>query len=118
MNPMVGAMAMSLSSFTVCMNALRLNLFNIYNNFGDRKIKNKKNFKEEKIMEKIIRVEGMSCEHCEARVSDAIKKIDGVSAVVANHNTNEVKITLDKDVDTHLFEEAVIAAGYDYKGLI
>ncbi len=118
MNPMVGAMAMSLSSFTVCMNALRLNLFNIYKSFGDKKIKNKKNFKEEKQMEKIIRVEGMSCEHCEARVSDAIKKIDGVSAVVANHNTNEVKITLDKDVDTHLFEEAVIAAGYDYKGLM
>ena len=117
MNPMVGAAAMSLSSFTVCMNALRLNLFNIYNKLGDKKIKNVKVLKEEKVMEKVIKVEGMNCGHCEARVNEALKKIDGVSDAVANHIANEVKITLSKDVDENLFKEAVTNAGYDYKGL-
>ena len=136
MNPMIGAAAMSLSSFTVCMNALRLNLFNIYK---DKKIYNKgarvarlpeigetsaSNKVEninlnigEKTMEKVIKVEGMNCGHCEARVNDALKKIDGVSDAVANHSANEVKLTLSKDVDENLFKEAVTNAGYDYKGL-
>ena len=117
MNPMVGAAAMSLSSFTVCMNALRLNLFNIYDKSGDNKIKNNINHKEEKSMEKIIKVEGMNCGHCEARVNEALKKIDGVSEAVANHDLNQVKLTLTKDVDESLLKDAVVTAGYDYKGL-
>ena len=117
MNPMVGAAAMSLSSFTVCMNALRLNLFNIYNKSGDKKIKNKKVHKEENKMEKIIKVEGMMCAHCEGRVNEALKKIDGVSDAVANHETNQVKLTLTKEVDESLFKDAVVTAGYDYKGM-
>lgn len=117
MNPMVGAAAMSLSSFTVCMNALRLNLFDIYNKSRDKKIKNRKILKEEKVMEKVIKVEGMTCGHCEARVNDVLKKIDGVSDAVANHTANEVKLTLSKDVDESVLKEAVTDAGYDYKGL-
>ena len=115
MNPMVGAAAMSLSSFTVCMNALRLNLFNIYNKSSDKKIKNKKTIEEVKTMEKVIRVEGMNCGHCEARVSEALKKVDGVADAVANHELNQVKLTLNKEVDEKLLKEAVTNAGYDYK---
>lgn len=114
MNPMVGAAAMSLSSFTVCMNALRLNLFNIYDKKSDKKIKKIK--KENKEMEKIIKVEGMNCGHCEARVNEALKKIDGVNDAIANHSTNEVKLVLSKEVDDNLLREAVTNAGYDYKG--
>lgn len=117
MNPMVGAAAMSLSSFTVCMNALRLNLFNIYDKSGDKKIKNHKIHKEVKSMEKIINVEGMMCGHCETRVNEALKKIDGVSEAVANHDLNQVKLTLTKDVDENLLKDAVVTAGYDYKGI-
>ena len=118
MNPMVGAAAMSLSSFTVCMNALRLNLYNIYNPNRDKKIKNNKINKENNIMEKIIKVEGMSCSHCEARVSDALKKIDGVNEAVADHSQNQVKLTLSKEVDENILKDAVTNAGYDYKGLV
>ena len=114
MNPMVGAAAMSLSSFTVCMNALRLNLFNIYNKSGDKKIKSIKNVEEVKVMEKVIKVEGMNCGHCEARVNEALKKVDGVSDAVANHTLNEVKLTLSKDVDEKLLKDAVEGAGYKY----
>ena len=117
MNPMVGAAAMSLSSFTVCMNALRLNLFNIYNKSGDKKIKNKKTIKEVKKKKKIIKVEGMTCGHCEAHVSEALKKIDGVLEAVADHNANQVKLNLSKEVDENLLKDAVITAGYDYKGV-
>ena len=117
MNPMVGAAAMSLSSFTVCMNALRLNLFNIYNKSADKKIKNIKTIKEENKMEKVIIVEGMNCGHCEARVNEALKKVDGVLDAVANHDLNEVKLSLSKDVDENVLKEAVVNAGYDYKGV-
>jgi len=136
MNPMIGAAAMSLSSFTVCMNALRLNLFNIYKDkktynkrarvarpseigetLASTKVENINLNIGEKTMEKVIKVEGMNCGHCEARVNDALKKIDGVSDAVANHSANEVKLTLSKDVDENLFKEAVTNAGYDYKGL-
>ena len=117
MNPMVGAAAMSLSSFTVCMNALRLNLFNIYNSKIDKKIKNNKINKELREMEKIIIVEGMNCGHCEARVNEALKKIEGVNEAVADHNQNQVKLTLSKEVDENIIKDAVTNAGYDYKGL-
>lgn len=136
MNPMIGAAAMSLSSFTVCMNALRLNLFNIYKDkktynkrarvarpseigetLASTKVENINLNIGEKAMEKVIKVEGMNCGHCEARVNEALKKIDGVSDAVANHSANEVKLTLSKDVDENLFKEAVTNAGYDYKGL-
>ena len=117
MNPMVGAAAMSLSSFTVCMNALRLNLFNIYNKSADKKIKNIKTIKEENKMEKVIIVEGMNCGHCEARVNEALKKVDGVLDAVANHDLNEVKLSLSKEVDENVLKEAVVNAGYDYKGI-
>ena len=66
-------------------------------------------------MEKVIRVEGMSCGHCEARVSEALKKVDGVTDAVANHELNQVKLTLNKEVDENLLKEAVTNAGYDYK---
>lgn len=117
MNPMVGAAAMSLSSFTVCMNALRLNLSNIYNKNSDKKIKSFNVVKEKKTMEKIIKVEGMTCGHCEARVNEVLKKIDGVNDAVANHDLNEVKLSLSKDVDENLLRDAVVGAGYDYKGI-
>lgn len=117
MNPMVGAAAMSLSSFTVCMNALRLNLFNIYNDNTDKKIKNKIIVKEENEMEKIIIVEGMNCGHCEVRVNEALKKVDGVIDAIANHELNEVKLSLGKDVAENVLKDAVVNAGYEFKGI-
>ncbi len=110
MNPMIGAMAMSLSSFTVCMNALRLNLMNISGEKNNKKIKNK----GEKNMEKIVKVKGMMCEHCEMRVSEALKKIDGVVAAKADHNKNTVLLNVTKDIDDNLIKNTITEAGYEY----
>ena len=68
-------------------------------------------------MEKVIIVEGMNCGHCEARVNEALKKVDGVLDAVANHDLNEVKLSLSKEVDENVLKEAVVNAGYDYKGI-
>ena len=125
MNPMWGAAAMSLSSFTVCMNALRLNLFKIHDASHDRKIRkpalpdelsggcanNKKT--EEKTMTKTIKVEGMMCEHCEARVKKALEALTGVEKAVADHNAGTAVVTLSADVADDVLKKAV--EDQDYK---
>ena len=116
MNPMVGAAAMSLSSFTVCMNALRLNLINIHDSSKDRKIRKPALPYEEPSCVETILVGGMMCEHCEARVEKAIRKLDGVKSVKADHQTGKVKIVLAKEADYQAIAEAVEDDGYQYIG--
>ena len=105
LSPMFGAAAMSLSSFCVVTNALRLNLVNIY--------KNKKTDKKEEIkMEKTMKIEGMMCPHCEARVKTVIEEIDGVAAAVVSHKEGNAVVTLEKDIDVSVLKKTVEDAGY------
>ena len=112
LNPMFGAAAMSLSSFCVVSNALRLNFFDIRRSDRDKKIK-KHNHKESKTMEKTLKVEGMMCGHCEATVKKALEAIDGVSAAEADHVKGTATVTLTKDVPTDVLKKAI--EDKDYK---
>ena len=115
LNPMFGAAAMSLSSFCVVSNALRLNFFDIRRSDRDKKIKTKshKKEKESKTMEKTLKVEGMMCGHCEATVKKALEAIDGVSAAEADHVKRTATVTLTKDVPTEVLKKAI--EDKDYK---
>jgi Cu2+-exporting ATPase len=123
MNPMWGAAAMSLSSFTVCMNALRLNLFKVHDASHDHKMRhpasieevidNNNEKMEEKTMTKTLNVEGMMCEHCEARVKKALEAVAGVESAVADHNANTAVVTLSADVADDVLKKAV--EDQDYK---
>ena len=115
LNPMFGAAAMSLSSFCVVSNALRLNFFDIRRSDSDKKIKTKshKKEKESKTMEKTLKVEGMMCGHCEATVKKALEAIDGVSAAEADHVKGTATVTLTKDVPTEVLKKAI--EDKDYK---
>ena len=112
LNPMFGAAAMSLSSFCVVSNALRLNFFDMYRSDRDKKIKEKKK-KETKTMEKTLKVEGMMCEHCEARVKKALEAVPGVESAVANHKDGTAVVTLSQDVPYEILKKAV--EDQDYK---
>ena len=124
LNPMFGAAAMSLSSFCVVTNALRLNLINIRNpksdkkhhknkiNFDDMKTDFDKNVKEIDNMTKEIKIEGMMCGHCEATVKKVLEAIDGVESATASHEENKASVTLSKDVPDAVLDKAVIDAGY------
>ena len=103
MNPMFGAAAMSLSSFCVVTNALRLNFVKLH----PKLLK-----KEEQTMEKIIKVEGMMCPHCEAHVKKALEAIPGVVSAVASHTAGTATVTLSADVDVAVLKAAVEAQGY------
>ena len=111
LNPMFGAAAMSLSSFCVVTNALRLNLFNLHDAGKDKPIRNKKH-KEAKTMEKTLHIEGMMCAHCEAHVKKALEAIDGVSAAVASHEKGTAVVTLTKPVDNDVLRQTVEAQEY------
>ncbi len=118
MNPMWGAAAMSLSSFTVCMNALRLNLLKVHDPSRDRRIRHPSSIEaafemEEKTMTKTLKVEGMMCEHCEARVKKALEAVEGVESAVADHNAGTAVVTLSADVSDDVLKKAV--EDQDYK---
>ena len=123
MNPMIGAAAMSISSFTVCMNALRLNLFKMHDASHDRPMKDKINEKilieqERKDgMEKTLKVEGMMCEHCEAMVKKTLEALDFISYAQPNHNDNEVKIKVEGELDEAKIKEVIEDRGYNYLGI-
>ena len=113
LNPMFGAAAMSLSSFCVVMNALRLNFVNVTGSKNDRKIKEANiDYTEEFKMTKTIKIDGMMCPHCEATVKKALEAIDGVTSAVASHTEKQATVELSKDVDTAVLEQAVVDAGY------
>lgn len=111
LSPMFGALAMSLSSFCVVTNALRLNLKDIYK-VKKRKISENVTIMEENDMEKIIRVDGMMCHHCEMRVENALLALDGVGSVKADHEKKEVRVTLEKDVSDALLRSTIEKEGY------
>ena len=133
MKPMYGAAAMSLSSFCVCMNALRLNLVKLYgrkdkgreqaenpgpaqddrNGLGE----NTHTTREDTTMTKTLKVEGMMCEHCEARVKKALEKIDGVVSAVASHKDGTAVVTLDKEVADDVLKTAVEEQDYKVNGI-
>lgn len=113
LNPMFGAAAMSLSSFCVVMNALRLNFVNVTSPKSDKKIKEVNiDYTEEFKMKKTIKIDGMMCPHCEATVKKALEAIDGVTSAVASHTEKQATVELSKDVDTAVLEQAVVDAGY------
>ena len=129
LNPMFGAAAMSLSSFCVVTNALRLNLLNIKDSRKDKKIRRKaaapagavvaaaeintETKKENKIMTKTMKIEGMMCGHCEAAVKKALEALDGVASAEVSHEKGTAVVTLEKDVDNAVLTKAV--EDKDYK---
>jgi len=119
MNPMFGAAAMALSSVTVCMNALRLNLFKIDKDIEEKHIQREKHIerKEEKQMEKKIMIEGMVCGHCEKAVKNALEKIDGVSSAEVSHVSKQAIVTLNKEVSNEELRKAVEAEDYTVTGI-
>ena len=119
LNPMFGAAAMSLSSFCVVTNALRLNLCRVYDPKHDRKAtpdrKNKAdkpNESEEKSMTKTMNIEGMMCGHCEARVKKALEALDAVSEAAVSHESGTAVVTLSSDISDEKLKETVEAEDY------
>lgn len=113
LNPMFGAAAMSLSSFCVVTNALRLNLFNIRSAKRDKKIKGKK--KENKAMEKTLKIEGMMCAHCEVRVKKCLEAFSEVEEAVVSHEAGTAILKLNADVSDEALKKAVEDQGYTVK---
>ena len=129
LNPMFGAAAMSLSSFCVVTNALRLNLLNVKDSRKDKKIRRKaavpagkvvaaaeintETKKENKTMTKTMKIEGMMCGHCEAAVKKALEALDGVASAEVSHEKGTAVVTLEKDVDNAVLTKAV--EDKDYK---
>ena len=129
LNPMFGAAAMSLSSFCVVTNALRLNWCKVYDSKRDRKIKSKytmsvsmlrgvqqdtdeANHKEDMTMEKTMKIEGMMCGHCEAAVKKALEALDGVNEAIVSHEKGTAIVKLNADVADDVLKETVEAKDY------
>ena len=127
LNPMFGAAAMSLSSFCVVTNALRLNLFKMHDASKDQKIKNSvvleeiqvQNItkQEEKTMKKTMKIEGMMCSHCEASVKKALEAIDGVESAEVSHEAGTAIVTMSKEVSNDVLKNAVEAKDYNVTGI-
>lgn len=132
MNPMWGAAAMSLSSFTVCMNALRLNLFNVRSPSRDKKKKmtalpdwdtiSGKHSSEEKPKaaggKAVVLVEGMMCENCENHVKKALESLSFITGARADHKTGRVSITYSSQPDEAAMKQVLAKADYEYKGIL
>lgn len=108
LNPMFGAAAMSLSSFCVVTNALRLNFVKIHSAKRDKKIKSK----EKKKMTKTMKIEGMMCPHCEARVKQVLEELPEVESVVASHEKGTAELILNKEISDEILKKTVEEQGY------
>ena len=132
MNPMWGAAAMSLSSFTVCMNALRLNLFNVRSPSRDKKkkmavlpdwdtISGKPSSAEKPEAaggKAVVLVEGMMCENCENHVKKALESLPFITGARADHKTGRVSITYSSQPDEAAMKQVLAKADYEYKGIL
>ena len=130
MNPMIGAAAMSLSSFTVCMNALRLNLFKIYSTNHDKPLKIlgfsatdisreiSENFNKQRRenMKKTVKIEGMMCPHCEARVKKVLEELPFIQSAVPSHEKGEAVLTLSGEFDEAAVRKVIEENGYKFVG--
>ena len=118
LNPMFGAAAMSLSSFCVVTNALRLNWFKMYDASKDKKIKSKvREIKEEKTMTKTMKIEGMMCGHCEATVKKTLEAIEGVEGAEVSHENGTAVVTLAAEVADEVLKKAVEDKDYKVTGI-
>ena len=123
MSPMIGAAAMALSSFTVCMNALRLNLFDMHSAKHDRKLR-KPALPEEALPAEstvstepamqVLKVKGMMCPHCEMTVKNALEALPGVEEATASFEKGTVELKCSAGVPEKALKEAIEAKGYKY----
>ncbi len=138
MNPMIGAAAMSLSSFTVCMNALRLNLFKVHDNSHDKPMRNRKTInvdaakpeppaacpadipgknKSDNTKTATVKIEGMMCEHCERAIKTALEALPFIETAEASHEAGTAVITLSGTLDEADIKRAVEQEDYEYIGI-
>lgn len=129
LSPMFGALAMSLSSFCVVSNALRLNLINIFDSKKDKKIKDdvlnafiadeitNKDTKEKSKMTKTMKIEGMMCPHCEARVKGVLEGIEGVTEAIVSHESGTAVVNMASEISDDVLKNAVEAEKYNVVGI-